>query len=368
MARGHGAARRWALVGTLVALLLALPSLIGLWPAADADRSAAELRTAVLASAGLAFSGYAESAGGLQLPVTDQLSSVADLFSDRTTMRVWWRGPADNRVDVVDAAGERDVHRDTAGTWTWNYEGNRATRTDASPLSLPAPTDLLPPTLARRLLSEADPAELSRLGAHRVAGRDALGLRLVPAQDASSVARVDVWVDAGTGLPLQVQLFGEGAPNPALDTRFLDLVLRRPAAEVTAFTPPAGAVVLRGDDLGVLEDATRRLARVPLPRTLAGLPRRTIDGAPPAIGIYGRGVTLLAVVPVPDRLAGELQRAAAASPTAVRDQLGTRLAAGPLGIMLVGTPGRTTYLLTGTVTLDALARAAGELPDLDGRP
>jgi hypothetical protein len=182
------------------------------------------------------------------------------------------------------------------------------------------------------------------------------------------VARVDVWADAATGLPLKVQLFGEGPGNPALDTRFLDLDLHRPAAGVTAFTPPPDAVLLRGDDLGVLEDATRRLARVPLPATLAGLPRRSIEGAPPAIGLYGRGVTLLAVVPVPDRLAGELQRAAAQSPTAVRDQLGTRLAAGPLGIMLVGAPGRTTYLLTGTVTLDALAQAAGQLPDLDGRP
>src|SRR3954470_14784692 len=322
MARGHGAGWRWTLVGGLVVVLAALPALVGTWPGADDDRSAAELRAAVLDSAGLSFSGYAESAGGLQLPVTDRLSSLADLFSDRTTMRVWWRGPADNRVDVVTPAGETDVHRDAAGSWTWDYEANRATRTEASPLAVPTPADLLPPALARRLLSEADPAELSRLGAERIAGRDALGLRLVPGQEAASVARVDVWVDAGTGLPLRVRLFGEGAVNPALDTRFLDLDLARPAAAVTAFSPPADALLLRGDDLGVLEDAADRLSRVPLPATLAGLPRRTIVGAPPAVGIYGRGVTLLAVVPLPQRLAGELQRAAAQDPAAVRDVLG----------------------------------------------
>ena len=86
--------------------------MIGALPASDAAVSAAELRAAVLASDDVGFSGYAESAGGLALPVTDQLTSVADLFSDRTTMRVWWRGPADNRVDVVTAGGETGTHRD----------------------------------------------------------------------------------------------------------------------------------------------------------------------------------------------------------------------------------------------------------------
>ena len=42
-----------------------------------------------------AFSGYAQSAGGLSLPVGDQLTDVADLLSDRTTMRAWYRGAHD---------------------------------------------------------------------------------------------------------------------------------------------------------------------------------------------------------------------------------------------------------------------------------
>ena len=85
-----------------------------------------------------------------------------------------------------------------------------ATRSAPSPLDLPAPPDLLPSALGRRLLSEATDDELSRIGARRVAGRDALGLRLTPADDASSVSRVDVWVDGDSGLPLQVEVFGEG--------------------------------------------------------------------------------------------------------------------------------------------------------------
>ena len=183
-------------MGTLVVVLAALPALVGAWPAADDDRSAVDLRAAALASVDVQFSGYAESSGGLALPVADQLSSLADLFSDRTEMRVWWRGAADNRVDVVSAGGETDVYRDADGTWTWEYEADRATRTDDAPLALPAPPDLLPNTLAGRLLAEAEPGELSRIGADRIAGRDALGLRLVPAAAASSVDRVEIFVDA----------------------------------------------------------------------------------------------------------------------------------------------------------------------------
>src|SRR3954447_2713620 len=68
---------RWGIVAALVAVLAALPSVIGALPASDSGVSAPELRARVLASDGVGFSGYAESAGGLALPVTDPLTSVA---------------------------------------------------------------------------------------------------------------------------------------------------------------------------------------------------------------------------------------------------------------------------------------------------
>lgn len=359
---------RWGIVAALVAVLAALPSVIGALPASDSGVSAPELRARVLASDGVGFSGYAESAGGLALPVTDQLTSVADLLSARTTMRVWWRSPADNRVDVVTATGETGTHRDASGTWTWDYESATATRTAATPLDLPAPPDLLPSSLGRRLLSEAADGELHRIGARRVAGRAALGVRLTPGDPASSVSRVDLWVDGRSGVPLRVQVMGKGARRAALDTRFLDLELARPAASLTAFTPPPGSTVREGRTAEVVLEAGERLRPVPLPGELAGLPRRRLEGAPSAIGLYGRGVTLLAVAPVPPRLAGGLRDALARSPGAVVDESGIRLSVGPMGLMLVEPPGRGPYVLTGTVTTDALAAAAAQLPELGERP
>jgi len=362
--RGRAAAPRWAAVGVLVAVLVSLPAVVGALPVADTDVSASDLRAAVLASGSVGYSGYAESAGGLALPVTDQLTSVADLFSDRTTMRVWWRSPSDHRVDVVTTAGETGVHRDPRGSWTWEYERATATRTAAAPLELPAAPDLLPPPLGRRLLSEAADAELSRIGARRVAGRDALGLRLVPAEPAASVRRVDVWVDDDSGLPVQVEVVAKGSDRPTLDTRFLDLELVLPSAAVTAFRPPPGATVREGRQAEVLREAGDRVRPVALPPELAGLPRRALDGAPPGIGLYGSGVTLLAVAPVPEGLADALDDTLAQSPDAVVDDAGARIAAGPVGLLLVEPPGRGPYVLTGTVTLDALVAAAGQLPEL----
>jgi outer membrane lipoprotein-sorting protein len=369
--RRGGAAGRWAVVGGAVAVLVALPSLLAARPASDAatraTTSAGDLRQAALGSADVAFTGYAQSAGGLALPVGNQLTDVADLLSDRTTMRAWYRGATDWRIDVVAPTGETDVRADGEGTWTWDYETATATRTAPSPLALPAAADLLPSALGRRLLSEAADEELTRIGAERIAGRDALGLRLVPAEEASSVARVDVWVDADSGVPLRVQVFGEDAAaagaEPALDTSFLSLDLRTPRASVTAFAVPPGADVREGQDAQLLQaaaEAGRRGSRIALPAQLAGLQRRVIEGAPRTVGVYGRGITLLAVSAVPRGVAGGLRDALVSSPAAVVDELGVRIAAGPLALMVVDTPGGPV-LLAGTVSLDALAAAATEL-------
>ena len=118
----------------------------------------------------------------------------------------------------------------------------------------------------------------------------------------------------------------------------------------------------QGQDAQLLQAASRagREARSRLPAALAGLDRRTIDGAPRSVGVYGRGITLLAVSAVPNRVAGGLRAALVSSPAAVVDELGVRIAAGPLALMVVDVP-TGPVLLAGTVSLDALAAAATEL-------
>lgn len=346
----------------LVGVLVALPPVIRALPAPDADVAAADLRAAALASADVAFSGFAESAGGLALPVgTPRLTSVVDLFSDRTRMRVWWRGADDARVDVLAPGGETGSHLDATGTWTWSYEDLRAVRSPRRPLALPSAPDLLPSSLGRRLLSEATGEELSRIEPRRIAGRDALGLRVTPAEEAASVARVEVWVDSGSGLPLQVEVYAEGADLPALDTRFLDVDLADPGPGSTRFTALTGTRLSVDESGDVLDRAGRELSTVRLPDELAGLPRRDVAGAPPAVGLYGRGVTLLAVVPVSHGLAFDVAQSLRAVPSAVLGPRSVRATVGPLGLMVLEPRRDHAFLVTGTVTSDALAAAAAGL-------
>ena len=359
---GRGTARRWAVVAVLVGVLVALPPVIRALPASDDDVAAADLRAAALSSADVSFSGFAESAGGLALPVgTPRLTSVVDLFSDRTRMRVWWRSADDARVDVLTPGGETGSHLDPTGTWTWSYEDLRAVRSPRRPLALPSAPDLLPSSLGRRLLSEATAEELSRTGPRRIAGRDALGLRVTPAEEAASVDRVEVWVDAASGLPLQVEVYAEGADLPALDTRFLDLDLADPGPGSTRFTALTGMRLSVDESGDVLDRAGRELSTVRLPDELAGLPRRVVAGAPSAVGLYGRGVTLLAVVPVSHGLAFDVAQSLRAVPSAVRGPRSVRATVGPLGLMVLDQRRDHAFLVTGTVTSDALAAAAAGL-------
>src|SRR6266536_1018980 len=150
--------RRWSVVAGGVAVLVALPAAIAALPVRQSKITATDLLVRIRHSSTTPYSGYAESFGGLSLPVTRQFTPVADLFGQTTQLRVWYRGRTDWRVDTITLAGESDVRAGPTGTWTWDYEDNTATWTGGAvdpDVRLPASGDLVPTNLARRLLSEA---------------------------------------------------------------------------------------------------------------------------------------------------------------------------------------------------------------------
>ena len=351
---------RWGVVIGVVAVLAATPTVISRLPAGDTDISAPDLLSRVQGSGNVPFSGYAKSTGGVVLPVTDQLSSLTDLLGGTTTMRTWYRGPAEWRVDTVLLTGERDLYRRGGQTWSWDYEANRAVLSFDPALRLPREADLLPTELGRRLLSEARPSEVTRLPAVRVAGVDAPGLRVTPSDPRTTVREVNVWADPGTGLPLRVDVLSDGAERPVVTTSFLDFSTTTPNDTTTTFIPPPGAYQERQGptDLAVLADQS---GGAPPPTSLAGLDARERVGAG-AVGVYGRGVTVLAAVPVRGRNTRSLRDQLAAPPGAVVDANGVSVTIGPLNLRL--TPRAqdgTTWVLSGTVTADTLTAAAQQL-------
>jgi len=358
---GVTARHRWATVAALLSVLVAIPVLISALPASETDVSAASLLRKVQDSADVSYSGYAQSIGGVLLPINEQLPELVELFADRTTTRVWWRGPEDWRVDTVTFTGETGVHRNGSTVWTWEYEANRATNSPVPALRTPRPDDLLPSELGRRLLSEAEPGEVTRLPAERIAGVDAPGLSLIPREQQSNVDRVHIWADPATGLALRVSVYGEGSTQPAVTTSFLDVDFDRPGAAATYFSPPPGARVQVEEVTDIVAAADRFVDLIP-PEQLAGLERRDRSEGLGSVGDYGRGVTVLIAVPLPHDFAEPLRRQLAEAPGVELDNpLGTAVTVGPFSVLLTGHDREGSFLLTGTVDLATLERAAQDL-------
>jgi hypothetical protein len=358
---------RWSVVAGLVAVLCAAPAAVGALPAGHSDLSASRLLAMVQGSGSAAYSGYAEADGGLSLPVTDQFSSVANILGGQTQLRVWWRGSADWRVDTIATTGENDERLNGNTLQSWDYESNSVTETTAAPakVRLPDPRDVLPSSLAQRLLSEATPAEVSRLPSRRVAGRDAPGFALRPPQAGSTINEVDVWVDPADGVALRVDVRGAG--SNVISTQFLNFSTAVPDSSTVNFVAPPGLQVRTSQNPDLVQ-LINGLGTGHPPASLAGIARNPALPEPGSIGVYGGGVTEFAVVPLFGRTARSLRSQLAKTAGVSTTSTGQGVAVGALSLVLTGPskdglPGRGDggWLLVGTVTVAKLVTAANAL-------
>jgi hypothetical protein len=351
---------RWLVVLLTAAALVGTPIMIRARPAAPSDASPPQLAERIRNSGGTGWSGFVESSGVLEVPDSDSFANLAHLLGESNDLRVWWRSADDWRVDRIRSTGEADLFRQGEYTIRWVFESETATISPVSKIRLPDASDLLPPTLARSMLQGAHNDELTPLPPRRVAGIDAAGLRLVPAESAASVGHVDVWADAKSGLPLQVELYGVGEQRPVMHTAFRELRLEVPAAETTRFGRADGIEINYEDSVDVAA-AANAFAPVDLPASLGGLRSRTGED-PSAVGIYGRGPTTLIALPLRREVARPLRQRLRDSATARDTEVGMTSSVGPVGLLV--TPRRqdgTRFLLAGTVTTQALERAAADL-------
>ncbi len=353
-------AGRWAVVGLVAVLLVVLPLAIVHRPAQASSVSAAELAQRVRASSGVAWSGLAVSSGALSVPENDSFATLADLLGGDNTLRTWWRGADDWRVDRIRSTGETDLFRHGRYTTRWVFESETATITPVSQIRLPDASDLLPPTLARSMLQGAREPELTRLPARRVAGIEAAGLRLSPDEEAATVDHVDLWADPATGLAVRVELYADGERRPVVSTALVSLDLTTPASATTAFSPTMDSRIAFEESVDVAA-AANALTDVDLPASLAGLDSRNGE-EPGGVGVYGRGPTTLIVLPLRRQVSGPLRQQLRSSASASDTAAGTLAPVGPISVLL--TPRRydgPTLLLAGTVSSSTLERAAAEL-------
>jgi hypothetical protein len=362
---------RWPVVAASTAVLCCLPVLASALPISVPRLSAAQLRDRILASQSMSFAGYAESNATFGLPPLGPFSSVAGLLDGPTKMRVWQASPQDWRVDALSDAGERDMYSDgTATQFTWDSQQQLLTEImGQQSIRLPVAADLVAPSLAVRLIKEAGTgAHLSLLPSQRVAGQAAAGLRVTPADPASTVSEVDIWANPVNGLPLMVDIKARGKTLPALETQFFQVSPWRPdPAILTPRLSPGSAFTVttanafRGE-LGNL------LARR-LPISLDG---RALTSTPvPGVGVYGAGLAPFAVLAIRtngDQLIDDAVADGAASiRTKVMDErerhpdqiVGASASAPLVNLVLVQERGsHLTFLMAGLVTRTVLMRAA----------
>ena len=350
---------RWLVLGGAVAVLVALPGLVAAVPARDRGVAAGELLARVLASDRVAYQGYAEARAGLALPDVPRAGRVVALLGETTRMRAFVTGPGTWRVDELTPIGERDLYYGDGGTLLWDSGERRAVATAGeTPVRFARPADLLPPELGRRVAAAAGAGEATRLGARRVAGVHALGLRIVPRSADTTVARVDLWADPASGLPVRVELTAKGGSRPILTTAFLDLRLGAPDPAHVRFALPDDADV-ESDPAPDLARAIDRFSPFLLPDPLAGQPRRTrVAGA---ASTYGRGFDLVAVLAFPANLSPRTRAFLDKVPVRKGPWGEASVLATPLLNGMVFEHNGVAYALAGTVTQPVLDRVAATL-------
>ncbi len=365
---------RWATAAVGVAILCALPVLASALPVSVPALTAAGLRARILRSAGMSYAGYAESNATFGLPPLRGLSSVTSLLNGVTKMRVWQAAPDRWRVDVLSDAGERDTYQLGTREFLWNSGAQLSTevvqQAGSAGVRLPRAADLVPTSLAQRILAEAGPAaRYSTLPPLRVAGQSAAGLRVTPGDPASTIGQIDIWAVPSSGLPLMVEVFGRGARTPALQSQFFAVGPWQPSPGV--LTPPSGgpgtgfSVTSAGDLTGALKN----LEPEALPGSLAGRQRLPAPAGFSTVGLYGGtrypasgGLAMFAVLTLragtgEDFMEGA--RSAGGAPYSFPDGTGVLISAWLVNAVIAQSDRSSdTFIITGTVSSSVLLQAA----------
>ncbi|MEO5652391.1 MAG: hypothetical protein ABIN79_05910 [Marmoricola sp.] len=350
---------RWLAVAAVALGVVSAPLVPRLLPATSSDITAMQLTERIRTSGSVGWSGEVRAQGRLNVPISaSQFGGIARLFGEQTDLRVWWRASDEWRIDRLRTTGETDLVRDGGLAVRWNYEDTKATFTPWSNVRLPDDLDVVPSTLARRLLAGAVPDELSRLPARRIAGTSVPGLRLVPRDTRSTIHRVDIWADARTGVPLQVKVYADPA-NLVLTTTLSSLTLKQPARAATDYVLSPTLKLSRGF---ALDEAAGANAFAPfdLPGSLVHLQRRGAAEDFGAVGVYGEGPTSMLVLPVRDFVGTALAKQLRRSANSRESGSGVALEVGPISVLLVRVP-VGSFLLTGTIDPADLERASAEL-------
>lgn len=358
------------LVFAVIALIAAIPGLSAAAPPNLAPVTPQQLIAKVEQATVTSLSGTLKLTTNLGIPNVSALSGAlggdhrgnrgfnpTDLLTGSHEARVWVGGAQRERIALIQDMAETDLIRNGTDAWLWDSTTKKVTHFTLTPKTTNsaggdkdagAPEVVKTPEQeASDLLAHLDPSTAVSVGATTsVAGHDAYQLELAPKTAASTVDHVAIAVDAGTGTPLQVQVFAKGQKAPALSLGFEgSLSFDQPSASLFTFTPPPGATVTENQGGSSHEQATSG----------AGHDSGAAGGKPVTVGEGWAKVTIFPNVQVPPQLNDFLNAA-----TPVHGSFGTgRLLETPLVNLLLLGDGRVAV---GAVNVPTLEAAVGATP------
>ncbi|MEU8392009.1 hypothetical protein [Micromonospora sp. NPDC048842] len=250
---------RWLVPATAAVAVIGGGAAIGTF-AAEAEpslppRTAAQLLVDLQTSRLEGLSGTVVQRADLGLPPLVGLvpgNELTTLLTGTHTLRVWYSGPDQQRVALMDTLGEQDIIRNGRDLWTWQSRSNTATHRalggDAGAWKpAPEPAASLPATpqqAADLALGAIDPStEVSVGRSATVAGQDAYELVLQPRDKDSLVHELRIAIDAEQHVPLRFEVLAKGSDRPAFEVAFTQVDYRRPDADQFRFNPPPGVTV-----------------------------------------------------------------------------------------------------------------------------
>ncbi|WUR61614.1 hypothetical protein OHS32_09620 [Micromonospora chokoriensis] len=318
---------RWLVPATAAVAVIGGGAAVGTF-AAEAEpslppRTAAQLLVDLQTSRLEGLSGTVVQRADLGLPPLVGLvpgNELTTMLTGTHTLRVWYSGPDQQRVALLDTLGEQDVIRNGRDLWTWQSRTNTAThRVLSGDLGAGKPTPeqaanlpATPQQAADLALGAVDPStEVSVGRSATVAGQDAYELVLQPRDRASLVHQLRIAIDAKRHVPLRFEVLAKGSDRPAFEVAFTEVDYRRPDADQFTFNPPPGVKVTE-------EKAEAPTAGKPghaVPPT-AGKPGHADPAGDPKVRAVGSGWTTVLVARLDGPLAGGKAPAKPAAPAA----------------------------------------------------
>ncbi|MCG5467991.1 hypothetical protein LADH09A_001842 [Micromonospora sp. LAH09] len=293
---------RWLVPATAAVAVIGGGAAIGTF-AAEAEpslppRTAAQLLVDLQTSRLEGLSGTVVQRADLGLPPLVGLVSgneLTTLLTGTHTLRVWYSGPDQQRVALLDTLGEQDVIRNGRDVWTWQSRSNTArhlTLGDDAGAGKPVPESMptmpaTPQQAADLALGAIDPStEVSVGRSATVAGQDAYELVLQPRDKDSLVHQLRIAIDAKQHVPLRFEVLAKGSDRPAFEVAFTQVDYRRPDADQFTFNPPPGVTVTE-------EKAQRPAARPGAAKP--GQPGHVAPAGDPQVRAVGSGWTTVLI-------------------------------------------------------------------------